>query len=141
MKKMLLAMLTSFALISCSTKVETKSSNSLSSSQPSSLEGSSNESSSSSNASTSLSKSLPNVYKVRFQNYDGTLLYQTEVEEGKSAVYVGETPTKPVEEGKTDYTYEFAGWDKELNSILEDTIATAIFEVKTQEGWGSIAWF
>ncbi len=139
-KKLLVTILATLALVSCASKTETNSSNSLEF-ETSRQEDASSEESTSSTEQQSSSESLPSIYKVTFQNYDGTVLYETEVEEGHSAEYVGETPTKPVEEGKVDYTYEFVGWDKELENILEDTIATAMFKVKTEEGWGDIVWF
>ncbi len=135
MRKTLAIILATLTLASCGSVSETNSSSS-NGSQSSKQEGSSSEEIPSSSESSSTA-----TYKVTFQNYDGTFLYETEVEEGKPAVYVGETPTKPVEEGKVDYTYEFVGWDKDLQKIFEDTIATAIFEAKTEEGWGNIIWF
>ena len=140
MKKILATILATLALASCGSKAETNSSNSLES-QMSKQEDSSIEVVTSSIEQPSSSESIPIIYKVTFQNYDGTILYETEVEEGQTAEYIGETPTKPVEEGKVDYTYEFVGWDKELQNISEDTITTAMFEVKTEEGWGDIVWF
>ncbi len=127
LKKTFAIALATVTLVACASKSETNSSNS--------------QESQSSKKESSSSKSLPSIYKVTFQNYDGTILYETEVEEGDSAEYVGEVPTKPVEEEKVDYTYEFVGWDKELKNILEDTITTAMFKVKTEKGWGDIVWF
>ena len=140
MKKTLAIILATLTLSSCGVVTETGSSNSFGS-QSSKEEVSSSEEISSSIEPSSTSESLPTTYKVTFQNYDGTILYETKVEEGKTAVYVGETPTKPVEEEKVDYTYEFVGWDKDLEKIFEDTITTAVFEVKTEDGWGNIIWF
>ncbi len=139
-KKLLVTILATLALVSCGSKAETNSFNGLET-QTSRKEDSSIEGVISSIEQSSSSESLSTIYKVTFQNYDGTILYETEVEEGQTAEYVGEKPTKPVEEGKTDYTYEFIGWDKELQNISEDTITTAMFEVKTEEGWGDIVWF
>ncbi len=63
-------------------------------------------------------------YKVTFKNYDGTLLYETEVEYGKAVVYVGEAPMHP-SVGNTDYT--FVEWDGNTDNIVSDTVFTAVF--------------
>lgn len=47
------------------------------------------------------------AYTCRFYNYDGTLMYSTQVAEGAYATYNGETPTKPTDE---DNSYTFSGW-------------------------------
>ena len=140
MKKLLVTILATITLVSCGSKAETNSSNSLES-QTSKQEDSSIEVVKSSIGQSSSSESVPIIYKVTFQNYDGTILYETEVEEGQTAEYVGETPTKPVEEGKVDYTYEFVGWDKNIEEVYEDTLTTALFEPKSNENWGDIVWF
>ena len=67
----------------------------------------------------------PVTYEVMFKNYDNSLLYQTSVEEGKDAVYVGDNPTRP-DDGS--YQYVFTGWDKPLTGITENTTFTAQFD-------------
>lgn len=64
-------------------------------------------------------------YTVKFVNWDGTLLYETDVIEGQEAVYVGETPTKPNDE--EGYEYTFSGWDKSLSNVTSDMIVTPVF--------------
>ena len=70
-------------------------------------------------------------------NGDDTLLYETDVEEGQDAVYVGETPTKEEDE---DYTYIFDGWDHSLENVQEDFVTKALFRAEEKE-WSSIIWF
>jgi len=64
-------------------------------------------------------------YQVDFKNYNGTLLYTTEVEEGKIPVYEGEIPTKDNNE-EVEY-FEFVGWDNELTETYSDMTYTAVF--------------
>ena len=70
------------------------------------------------------------TYRCSFYNYDGTLLYVTNVKPSYSAVYRGVTPKK---EADLDYYYEFVGWDKELTTVLEDTSYIAQFAQKTRD--------
>jgi hypothetical protein len=77
-------------------------------------------------------------FHVTFLNYDDSLLYEVDVLDGEAAIYQGTTPIKPEDD---EFTYEFIGWDKDLNSINSDTIAKAQFEAIAKENWGSISWF
>ena len=77
-------------------------------------------------------------FHVTFLNYDDSLLYEVDVLDGEAAIYQGTTPIKPEDD---EFTYEFVGWDKDLNSINSDTIAKAQFEAIAKENWGSISWF
>lgn len=65
-----------------------------------------------------------NRYEVKFVNDDGTPLYNAEVVYGDSATYVGDTPTKSTDK---NYIYTFAGWDKSLDNITENTTFTATY--------------
>ncbi|MBQ7098026.1 MAG: InlB B-repeat-containing protein [Clostridia bacterium] len=65
-----------------------------------------------------------NTYTVTFKNYDGTTLETKSVNYGSSVAYSGVTPTKQAD---AQYTYTFAGWDKELTNITGNTIITAKF--------------
>ncbi len=47
------------------------------------------------------------------------------VEKGELPIYNGPTPTK---EDTLEYTYTFAGWDKEIKEVTEDVTYTAVFE-------------
>ena len=64
-----------------------------------------------------------NYYDVMFINYNNEVLYRYYVEQGQSAVYVGNTPAKPNsdildEESVIGYNvYTFTGWDIPLNNV------------------------
>ena len=64
--------------------------------------------------------SLP-AYKVVFQDYDGTLLKEEQVEEGSAAT----APDDPQRRG-----YVFVGWDAEYQSIQGDMTLTAQYKAK-----------
>ncbi len=69
-------------------------------------------------------KPVTNYYKVTFKNYDGALLQEVTVEEGKTATYSGQTPTKP---STPTYSYTFIGWDGSLENITSDCVRIAQF--------------
>ncbi|MBQ7531394.1 MAG: hypothetical protein IJT12_06770 [Paludibacteraceae bacterium] len=66
----------------------------------------------------------PHAYAITFNNEDGTLLASAEVLEGEIPTYTGATPTKPAD---AQYTYTFAGWDKEIVAVTGATTYTATF--------------
>lgn len=68
---------------------------------------------------------LDGKYEVQFVNYDGTLLYEEEINAGDQATYIGEEPTRP--NGNTIF-YTFDGWDKDLSTITGDTVVTAKYK-------------
>ena len=84
------------------------------------------------------SSNIETYYHVTFVNYDDSLLYEVDVKEGETATYVGETPTKPEDD---EFTYEFSGWDKDLDNILSDLTTKAMYDAISKEGWSSIIWF
>lgn len=68
-------------------------------------------------------------YQCTFKNYDGTVLYQTDVDRGEDVIYKGETPAKPnTVDGETTIHWTFSGWDKDLTDIKADTTFTAQFD-------------
>ena len=69
-------------------------------------------------------KPVTNYYKVTFKNYDDTLLQEVTVDEGQSAVYSGQTPTKP---STPTHAYTFKGWDASLDNITSDCVRVAQF--------------
>lgn len=109
-----------------------------SSEEPSSsvISSSSDEPSSSSDEPSS---SIPEetYYHVTFLNYDETLLYEVDVLEGTEAIYQGETPTRPEQDG---FTFTFKGWDQDLTSITSNVITKAEY-TSSDAGWGPIHWF
>lgn len=118
---------------------EISSSEVSSSSEQSSLPSSSSEQESSSNSDSSSSWVTPEGYfHVIFLNYDDSLLYEVDVEEGHEAIYGGETPIKPEDD---EFTYEFKGWDQDLTSILSNVTTKAEYSYTAKENWGSIIWF
>ena len=62
---------------------------------------------------------------IKFVNYDGTVLQATEIAWGETPVYEGDIPSKP----KTaQYSYSFAGWDKEIETVTEPAVYTAVYD-------------
>ena len=65
------------------------------------------------------------TYTVTWKNYDGTVLETDENQAyGIEPHYDGATPVKAETE---KYTYEFAGWEPELEPVTCDVIYTAVF--------------
>ena len=63
-------------------------------------------------------------YTIIFKNYDGTELSNTTYHYGDE-VMAPETPSKPA---NNTYTYEFAGWDKEVVACAGDATYTATYD-------------
>ena len=66
----------------------------------------------------------PHAFTITFANYDGAVLSSEQVAQGDMPVYSGTTPTKPAD---AQYTYTFAGWDKELVAVSGAETYTATF--------------
>lgn len=62
------------------------------------------------------------TFTVKFVDFDQTVIDEQTVNYSQSAV----EPTEPTRTG-----YEFIGWDKEFDSVLEDLVITAKYEVIT----------
>lgn len=63
-------------------------------------------------------------YDVKFVNYNGTVLQDTEEEYGSTPSYDGSTPTRP-ETAK--YTYRFKGWKPDISEVTGDATYEAEF--------------
>ena len=70
--------------------------------------------------------STVNKYTVIWKNYDGTTLEtDADVEYGADPVYNGEMPTRPATEQNT---YNFVGWDPEIDEVTGNVTYTAKFD-------------
>ncbi len=68
--------------------------------------------------------SVKNTCTVTFNNYDGTVVYTTEVEKGASV----DMTQVPAAEHAYKNWYTFTGWDKTAENITEDTVITAQYD-------------
>lgn len=71
------------------------------------------------------SKTEKMIFDVTFKNYDGTVLYTTTAPYDGAAIYKGPTPTKPSD---GYISYEFRGWDRDIEHIFKDTITFANYK-------------
>ena len=76
------------------------------------------------NPSTGVETPAAVKYTIKFVNADGTVLQESEVEEGQMPTYTGETPVKAA---TAQYSYTFAGWDSEIVAATADVVYTATF--------------
>lgn len=69
---------------------------------------------------------IPREYEVKYVNWDGTVLLETQVAYGCYSSYSGNTPARPTD---NDYVYTFSGWDNDPSEtpIVGDTVFTAQF--------------
>ena len=73
---------------------------------------------------TATYSSTVNEYTVRFVNDDGTVLQSSLIAYGEVPEYTG---SGPVKEADAEYTYNFAGWDKDIAAVNGDVTYTATF--------------
>lgn len=84
------------------------------------------ESSSESESQSSESSSEAKTYKIKWVNYDDSLLYTSKnVLEGEYPVYGGETPTRP---DTVKFTYTWSGWTPEVVPATKNTTYKATYE-------------
>jgi len=57
------------------------------------------------------------TYKIKFTNYDDSVLYETTAKKGTIPVYSGKAPTRPSTE---QYKYRFSGWNPTLAAATQD---------------------
>lgn len=69
-------------------------------------------------------------YLVQFVNDDGTVLQETMVNYLDTPSYEGETPVKAKD---VQYTYTFAGWDKEIVPVEGKQVYTATYSTTVNE--------
>jgi len=62
-------------------------------------------------------------YNVIFKDYDGRVLSEQTVEEGKGAT----APRNPSRAADVQYTYTFKEWDTDYSKITADTVVTAVY--------------
>ncbi len=81
-------------------------------------------SSNSEGSSTESTTSFNNPVTVTFKNYDSTTIYSETIESGSIPTYNSTNPTRANDE---NFSYTFAGWDKEFAKVTKDTVYTAVF--------------
>ena len=77
-----------------------------------------------SNSDTATFTVVSGSYKITFKNFDGTELQSGDVEYGETPEYTGATPEKPAD---AQYTYTFAGWDKDIEAVTGEAAYTAVY--------------
>lgn len=77
-------------------------------------------------------------YTVTFLNYDDSILGSISVKEGETANYTFLPPKKP---DGDEFSYQFIGFDKDLNNISSDIFTHAEFKEIPKVNWGEITWF
>ena len=65
-----------------------------------------------------------NMYHITWLNWDGSFLYERDIEEGQWPDYWGEYPSR---EPDGDKTYDFVGWDPSEEPVYSDRTYTAVF--------------
>ena len=63
-------------------------------------------------------------YTITWKNGDKVIVTY-ELPRGTMAEYLGDNPTKPMDEG---YTYTFTGWTPALDTVTKDTTYTAVYQ-------------
>ncbi|MGN1297247.1 MAG: leucine-rich repeat protein [Clostridia bacterium] len=79
---------------------------------------------------TATYESIYREYTIIFEDYDGTVISEKTDYHYGDTVEVPEEPTRSEDE---TYTYEFAGWDKELTEVTKNTTYIATYINKYKE--------
>lgn len=79
---------------------------------------------------TETKKVIPTYYSVIFKNYDGSILYESSVVEGGTAIYGGMTPVRA---DSAEIQYTFIGWDRSLYDIRCNTVFVAQYDESIKE--------
>lgn len=66
-------------------------------------------------------------YNISFVNYDGTELYKTKIQAGKSISNSTLNSIKPTKENDSDYYYTFSGWSPSVTAAYKDQVYEAKF--------------
>lgn len=74
------------------------------------------------------SSDLTQIYTVTFKDWDDSLLASVDVEEGGTAVYPYDAPSR---EGDAQYTYSFSGWDRDLSNVTSSFETVAQYSTET----------
>nr|MCR5478844.1 FecR family protein [Ruminococcus sp.] len=72
-----------------------------------------------------------NEYSVKFYDFDGTLLSTQAVTDGTAAIEPT-SYTKSYVDSATGSTMEFAGWDKQFDSVTGDLIIKPVYKAKAK---------
>ena len=75
----------------------------------------------------------PVYYTIRFLNWDGAELQNSQVLEGNMPVYNGTIPVRPEDE---QYTYSFSGWQPEIVAATANADYTAQFTATEKSATG-----
>ena len=76
----------------------------------------------------------PTYYTIRFLNYNGAVLQNSQVAQGSMPSYTGATPIKPAD---SEYTYSFNGWSPAIVAATANADYTAQFTATAKPQGGS----
>ena len=71
---------------------------------------------------TAIPEPEPNIYTIKFINWNGSVLQTMQVKEGERPVYTGSTPTRPSDD---QYDYTFNGWHPIIEAARRNLTYTA----------------
>lgn len=65
------------------------------------------------------------LYRIKFANFNDSVLQSEDLTLGSVPSYSGETPTKPSD---VQYSYEFNGWEPSIVSVQSDMVYIAVYD-------------